>query len=68
MAQVNQVADLLQQARSGNLSAIRQLMIQTFQDQGIRVQISQNANELKIFLEIFSSVAYATSNAQRLIF
>jgi hypothetical protein len=51
MTQVNQAADLLQQARSGNLSAIRQLMMQTFQDQGVRVQISQNANELKIFLE-----------------
>ncbi len=51
MTQVNQAGDILQQARSGNLSAIRQLMMQTFQDQGVRVQISQNANELKIFLE-----------------
>jgi hypothetical protein len=51
MTQVNQAGDLLPQARSGNLAAIRQLMMQTFQDQGMRVQISQNANELKIFLE-----------------
>ena len=48
---VNKSDDLLQQARSGELAAIRQLMMQTFQEQGIRVQISQNANELKIFLE-----------------
>lgn len=51
MTQVNKSEDLLQQARSGDLAAIRQLMMQTFQDQGIRVQISQNANELKILLE-----------------
>ncbi|MCX5964405.1 MAG: hypothetical protein NT070_15075 [Cyanobacteria bacterium] len=51
MTQVNKSGDLLQQAHSGDLAAIQQLMMQTFQDQGIRVQISQNANELKIFLE-----------------
>ena len=43
--------DLLQQARNGELAAIRQLMMQTFQEQGVRVQISQNVNELKIILE-----------------
>ena len=48
---VNESGDLLQQARSGELAAIRQLMMQTFQEQGIRVQISQDNNELKIFLE-----------------
>ena len=46
---VNESGDLLQQARSGELAAIRQLMMQTFQEQGIRVQISQDNNELKIF-------------------
>ena len=51
MTQVNTSSDLLQQARSGELAAIRQLMMQTFQEQGIRIQISQNSNELKITLE-----------------
>jgi ElaB/YqjD/DUF883 family membrane-anchored ribosome-binding protein len=46
-----QPAEILQKARSGNLAAIRQLMMQTFQSQSIRTQVSQNANELKIFLD-----------------
>ncbi|MFM2430530.1 MAG: hypothetical protein RLZZ511_1743 [Cyanobacteriota bacterium] len=51
MTQNNPTADLKQQARSGQLPAIRQLMTQVLHSQGIRVQISQNANDLKIFLE-----------------
>lgn len=51
MTPANTSGDLLQQARSGDLAAIRQMMMQTFQDQGMRVQISKNANELKILLE-----------------